>query len=246
MCIRDRHYSSDPDLTEEQCQQTEVLNSDGSSVCEKTQIIIEKNKRLECTTEQIDHNLLIARPGRTDSSRSGLRPVPEEDEEHPPTTDSVTSTTSTVTSVLKPCSLISCENKNDSITHLQNSTETVMSQHSQEPVVITGPRSISFHERATTKDVIDELNRMIRKGEDGNEADGTTVVNNLDVACCCPTGWVHVDREIDFTDPKVNYYLIPLKVHCFHLLQPPARLPSSLYIFHNIFTLVQVMNRSCK
>lgn len=69
-------------------------------------------------------------------------------------------------------------------------------------------RTLSFHERATSKDVIDELNRMIRKGEDN-----TVVTNNepqvtlekLDLACCCPTGWVHVERDIDFTDPKVSY-----------------------------------------
>lgn len=69
-------------------------------------------------------------------------------------------------------------------------------------------RTLSFHERATSKDVIDELNRMIRKGEDHT----TTITNNesqvvlekLDLACCCPTGWVHVERDIDFTDPKVS------------------------------------------
>lgn len=67
-------------------------------------------------------------------------------------------------------------------------------------------RTLSFHERATSKDVIDELNRMIRKGEDNAT---TNMANNeslekLDLACCCPTGWVHVERDIDFTDPKVS------------------------------------------
>jgi hypothetical protein len=27
---------------------------------------------------------------------------------------------------------------------------------------------------------------------------------DLDDACCCPTGWVHVERDIDFADPKVT------------------------------------------
>jgi len=71
-------------------------------------------------------------------------------------------------------------------------------------------RTLSFHERATSKDVIDELNRMIRKGEDTIAANN--IANNesqvplekLDLACCCPTGWVHVERDIDFTDPKVS------------------------------------------
>lgn len=75
-------------------------------------------------------------------------------------------------------------------------------------------RTLSFHERATSKDVIDELNRMIRKGEDNAT---TNIANNeqvslekLDLACCCPTGWVHVERDIDFTDPKVS---CPLKLN---------------------------------
>jgi len=67
-------------------------------------------------------------------------------------------------------------------------------------------RILSFHERATSKDVIDELNRMIRKGEDTaivTNNDSQVALEKLDLACCCPTGWVHVERDIDFTDPKV-------------------------------------------
>lgn len=62
----------------------------------------------------------------------------------------------------------------------------------------------SFHERATSKDVIDELNRMIRKGEEVTPGSTDGDMKPLDVACCCPTGWVHVERDIDFTDPKVS------------------------------------------
>lgn len=69
-------------------------------------------------------------------------------------------------------------------------------------------RTLSFHERATSKDVIDELNRMIRKGEDNAAVtvnnDPHLTLEKLDLACCCPTGWVHVERDIDFTDPKVH------------------------------------------
>lgn len=70
--------------------------------------------------------------------------------------------------------------------------------------------SLAFPERATSKDVIDELNRMIQQGEDAssstNNATGASTddISRLDFACCCPTGWVHVERDIDFTDPKVN------------------------------------------
>lgn len=72
--------------------------------------------------------------------------------------------------------------------------------------IIDGPphRAVSFHERATSKDVIDELNRMIKNGDDTvqetTEAEGQV---KLDEACRA-TGWVHVEQEIDLTDPKVN------------------------------------------
>lgn len=82
-------------------------------------------------------------------------------------------------------------------------------------------KAVSFHERASSKDVIDELNRMIRRGEGEGEDSApqvmqrqpsqavaamgaTTATSNIDVAFCCPTGWVHVERDIDFTDPKVS------------------------------------------
>lgn len=76
-------------------------------------------------------------------------------------------------------------------------------------------RTLSFHERATSKDVIDELNRMIRKGEDNIPTnivhhDSQLPLEKLDLACCCPTGWVHVERDIDFTDPKVSCQNIKL------------------------------------
>ncbi|XP_020291345.1 uncharacterized protein LOC109858473 isoform X2 [Pseudomyrmex gracilis] len=71
-------------------------------------------------------------------------------------------------------------------------------------------RTLSFHERATSKDVIDELNRMIRKGEENASANNESQValEKLDLACCCPTGWVHVERDIDFTDPKARANLL--------------------------------------
>ncbi|XP_034252637.1 uncharacterized protein LOC117652085 isoform X2 [Thrips palmi] len=95
-------------------------------------------------------------------------------------------------------------------------------------------KAVSFHENATSKDVIDELNRLIRKGE-GEEAalpsalpaSGTVqrprpqqgvavaapssveAASSVDAgAFCCPTGWVHVERDIDFTDPKARANLL--------------------------------------
>lgn len=77
--------------------------------------------------------------------------------------------------------------------------------------VIDGPphRAVSFHERATSKDVIDELNRMIRKGEETNgqnqgpqETEILEKSAKLDEACR-PTGWIHVEKSVDLNDPKV-------------------------------------------
>lgn len=80
--------------------------------------------------------------------------------------------------------------------------------------IIEGPphRAVSFHERATSKDVIDELNRMIRNGDEnlGNHENSEALSTKLDEACR-PTGWIHVERDIDLTDPKVSllfYYWI--------------------------------------
>lgn len=71
--------------------------------------------------------------------------------------------------------------------------------------IIDGPphRAVSFHERATSKDVIDELNRIIRKGdENGSQEEILDKNRKLDEACR-PTGWVHVEKTIDLNDAKV-------------------------------------------
>ncbi|XP_018334223.1 uncharacterized protein LOC108743243 isoform X2 [Agrilus planipennis] len=82
--------------------------------------------------------------------------------------------------------------------------------------VIEGPphRAISFHERATSKDVIDELNRIIQKGDDGvqqgrEDISGDDNMSNpkLDENCKA-TGWIHVEKDIDLTDPKARANLL--------------------------------------
>jgi len=87
-------------------------------------------------------------------------------------------------------------------------TKTCLDTVLEEQEETTTDESTAFaglHERATSKDVIDELNRMIRKGEElgGGNQDRTTPVSELDGSCGCPTGWVHVEKDIDFNDPKV-------------------------------------------
>ncbi|XP_076754516.1 uncharacterized protein LOC143425524 isoform X3 [Xylocopa sonorina] len=91
-----------------------------------------------------------------------------------------------------------------------SSTPSTVVSPARAPLLIEGrDRSLSFHERATSKDVIDELNRMIRKGEENTVTQETQVpLEKLDLACCCPTGWVHVERDIDFTDPKARANLL--------------------------------------
>lgn len=76
--------------------------------------------------------------------------------------------------------------------------------------IIDGPphRAVSFHERATSKDVIDELNRMIKNGDEVATTAATAQdchdgnVSRLDAACKS-TGWIHVEKDIDLNDPKV-------------------------------------------
>ncbi|XP_046744557.1 uncharacterized protein LOC124410329 isoform X4 [Diprion similis] len=92
-----------------------------------------------------------------------------------------------------------------------SSTPSTVVSPARGPLLVEGrDRTFSFHERATSKDVIDELNRMIRKGEDhpASQDAAQTVLEKLDLACCCPTGWVHVERDIDFTDPKARANLL--------------------------------------
>lgn len=100
-------------------------------------------------------------------------------------------------------------------------------------VMVTWPAATS------SKDLIDQLNRMAG-GDIGsgvaNEispqqrrsplSDVATFQTDLDEACCCPTGWVHVERDIDFADPKVGrtYYLLKHRIR--------RVCPSSGFIFH--------------
>lgn len=72
--------------------------------------------------------------------------------------------------------------------------------------IIEGPphRAVSFHERATSKDVIDELNRIIKNGDENSSSQQDNNDAKLDEACR-PTGWIHVERDIDLTDPKVRF-----------------------------------------
>lgn len=78
--------------------------------------------------------------------------------------------------------------------------------------IIDGPphRAVSFHERATSKDVIDELNRMIKNGDENVSQENNTEISSapLDEACKS-TGWIHVEKDVDLGDPKVSFPTLP-------------------------------------
>ncbi|KAJ0180306.1 hypothetical protein K1T71_003710 [Dendrolimus kikuchii] len=82
-----------------------------------------------------------------------------------------------------------------------------------EPIIVKQEHKLSFHEAATSKDVIEELNRMIRQSE-GSAASGEVKLeersdkSHKDGALWAPTGWVHVEKDIDFSDPKARANLL--------------------------------------
>ncbi|XP_050535915.1 uncharacterized protein LOC126902564 isoform X2 [Daktulosphaira vitifoliae] len=78
---------------------------------------------------------------------------------------------------------------------------------------------------SSSKDFIEQLNRMTVVGDNGlsmspidrmaispisAEQHMITLQTKLDETCCCPTGWVHLERDIDFADPKERANLLDL------------------------------------
>lgn len=94
---------------------------------------------------------------------------------------------------------------------------------------------------SSSKDLIDQLNRMEVGNLTGTSASNSVTAGDLfcghdindhpeddvcaptaaalqpvlqtdlDEACCCPTGWIHVERDIDFDDPMVrSIYIIAI------------------------------------
>ncbi|XP_065173663.1 uncharacterized protein [Atheta coriaria] len=100
--------------------------------------------------------------------------------------------------------------RNGSPSHVANTSTNNVSTNSNASIIDGPPhRAMSFHERATSKDVIDELNRMIRNGDENSQdsQESLDVVRNLDEGCM-PTGWVHVERNVDLNDPKARASLL--------------------------------------
>ncbi|XP_012548954.1 uncharacterized protein LOC101740438 isoform X3 [Bombyx mori] len=84
-----------------------------------------------------------------------------------------------------------------------------------EPIIVKQENKLSFHEAATSKDVIEELNRMIRQSETGtpgnepkNDEKNDKGNSHKDSELWAPTGWVHVEKDIDFSDPKARANLL--------------------------------------
>lgn len=169
-----------------------------------------KNNSMDCpkddlvsyqtdVSDQLNTNIVIPRLLPQRSSTGHLHPVPEEDEEH---CHSISSETSLACDVSNGAVTEECRSDVRSLSNV-----TSEGNCSQQTVIMNNDsKMLSFHEHASSKDVIDELNRMIRKGDENTDTDSSAnPTANLDMACCCPTGWVHVERDIDFTDPKVKF-----------------------------------------
>ncbi|XP_052759285.1 uncharacterized protein LOC113517440 isoform X1 [Galleria mellonella] len=83
-----------------------------------------------------------------------------------------------------------------------------------EPIIVKQDHTLSFHEAATSKDVIEELNRMIRQNDTSTTSEVRTedrkekTHTQKDGALWAPTGWVHVEKDIDFSDPKARANLL--------------------------------------
>ncbi|XP_061383388.1 uncharacterized protein LOC116767620 isoform X4 [Danaus plexippus] len=84
-----------------------------------------------------------------------------------------------------------------------------------EPIIVKQENTLSFHEAATSKEVIEELNRMIRQSEGAatttdvkTEEGQEKPYGQKDSALWAPTGWVHVEKDIDFSDPKARANLL--------------------------------------
>jgi len=77
----------------------------------------------------------------------------------------------------------------------------------------TAVAAVTWAAATSSKDLIDQLNRMAddpfgdvraSTAADLRRSAASSPSSDLDDACCCPTGWVHVERDIDFADPEVR------------------------------------------
>ncbi|GBP78999.1 hypothetical protein EVAR_63001_1, partial [Eumeta japonica] len=163
------------------------------------------------------------------SRRAALVTVPEEEEgsspdtSSPQLTESVTTSTSTAETVIlsnkENGTKMESRNKNErsriptllgarrppaSPSRARSRIPVAERRPPHQDLIVRQEHTLSFHEAATSKDVIDELNRMIRQNENpstrkkGIDAQPEHKDNEL----WAPTSWVHVEKDIDFSDPK--------------------------------------------
>lgn len=174
------------------CSDNQLLNSKDSGLCGS-------DMEIECLPEDYyadQQNVLHSPTMQTATStpRSTLlRTVPEEDEE-----SSAKSTSP------QPPSSIGAGGSSSVCT-------------ADTAVMVNWPAATS------SKDLIDQLNRMavddltgaaacdvctspvvVPRRSSSSSSSSSALQTDLDEACCCPTGWVHVERDIDFADPKVS------------------------------------------
>ncbi|KAL1132112.1 hypothetical protein AAG570_010070, partial [Ranatra chinensis] len=81
---------------------------------------------------------------------------------------------------------------------------TVPEEDEEHSVASGGATALSITQLNICHQVIEELNKMTR--DDDSEA--SPHCENVNDEACCPTGWVHVEKDIDFNDPKARANLL--------------------------------------
>lgn len=165
------------------CSDNQLLNSKDSGLCGS-------DVEIECLPEDC-YSPTAGHTAASTPRSTLLRTVPEEDEESSAKSTSPQPPSSSSTGVGGCGSSSVC------------TADTA--------VMVTWARDTS------SKDLIDQLNRMVAGGPSctsptaavqlrslSSSSSSASLQTDLDEACCCPTGWVHVERDIDFADPKVR------------------------------------------
>ncbi|XP_065221043.1 uncharacterized protein LOC135846022 isoform X2 [Planococcus citri] len=194
-CDSEQNSSSDFKTLFKTCDTCfQSINNDDDGVLEGTDSTATNNICAKCAECYIE---CLPEEKQCDYSRN----------EPPPPVDKLTRYPASVP-VIQKSSLDTVLEEQEDLAGHSSSGENVTPAADSAVIVMSEQKLVSFHERATSKEVIDELNRMIRKGDEFSEHDRTTPVTELDESFGCTTGWVHVEQDIDFSDPKARANLL--------------------------------------
>jgi len=170
-----------------------LLNSKDSGLCGS-------DVEIECLPEDCYE---ASSPTATSTPRSTLlRTVPEEEDDEesakstspqPPSTGAGCSSSVCTAETAVMASAWTATSSKDLIDQL-NRMAGVRSPHDIEGGDLFGSRH-SLEDDRTSSFPVADLQR---------HSPSSLSTTDLDEACCCPTGWVHLERDIDFADPKVR------------------------------------------